>query len=115
MSDPSVLDLQTAMSASEKILVFVQKTCTGRPPPITFFVQAWAQTRHAFSEQLRVSWILKLKDIVQNGTLCQTFWASFVRGGSVISSCMLAIGGDDPNIYDELKRAPPGLAGSIRS
>ena len=98
IADPSMFDLQTAVTASEKILNFVQKTYEGRTPPVAFFVQAWAQTIHCFSEQLRMTMCMSLKEMVLNGNLWEAFWTSFQSGGGGPSSGALAIEDRDPNI-----------------
>jgi len=98
IADPSMFDLQTAVTASEKVLNFVQKTYEGRTPPVAFFVQAWAQTIHCFSEQLRMTTCMQLKEIVLNGSLWEAFWTSFQSGGGGPSSGALAIEDRDPNI-----------------
>ena len=61
-------------------------------------MQAWAQTNQCYSEQLRMTTCMQLKEIVLNGNLWEAFWTSFQSGGGGPSSGALAIEDRDPNI-----------------
>ena len=52
---PDWCDLQTAIFAPDKIMVFVQSTSGGMAPPLTHYVCAWAATVDHCSEQARVT------------------------------------------------------------
>ena len=65
---------------------------------MAFFVQAWAQTIQCYSEQLRMTASLKLKDIVLSGRLREAFGTSFQSGGGRPASGALAIEDRDPSI-----------------
>ena len=72
-----MFDFQTAMTASEKVLAFVRRTYQGESPSAQFFVYAWAQTSHALAEHMRMGTDTKLKTLVLNGSLWETYWTSY--------------------------------------
>ena len=86
-----MFDFQTAHFATEKVLTCLQLTYNGRTPPVQFFVLAWAQTCHIFSEHMRTRENAKLKTIVREGALWESHWVSFIpaqtgSGGSAMIS-----------------------------
>ena len=76
-ADPIMFNFQTAMTASEKVIAFIRRTYPGKPPPAQFFVYAWAQTSHALAEHMRMGTDTKLKTLVLNGSLWDTYWTSY--------------------------------------
>jgi len=65
---PAWFDLQTAIFASEKIFDLVQRTSGGRFPPLSFLIEAWANTVNHFAEQVRVTGKPLSESVVNTGT-----------------------------------------------
>ena len=70
---PAWFDLQTAVFASEKIFDLVQRTSNGRFPPLSFLIEAWANTVNHFAEQVRVTG-KPLVDFVLNTGIWEHKW-----------------------------------------
>ena len=89
-SNPLFFDTQTALMASKKIWALLGMTFGGgQKPPVEFYVGAWAQTVHHFSEQMRVTSCQQLIPIVLAYAAWERFWTNFVpsssSGGAVAS------------------------------
>ena len=79
ITNTAFFDLQTAMFASEKIWSLLSITFGhGQKPPVEFYVAAWAQTVHFFSEQLRLTSSTDLRPIVSGFASWERFWMNFV-------------------------------------
>ena len=53
VENPDWFPLQTAMVASDLILAAISNTYRGHAPPVRFFLEAWANTIHFFSETMK--------------------------------------------------------------
>ena len=73
VGDPTMFDLQTAHTVPEKVFALNQRTYHGRTLPPDFVVMAWAQSRHALSSHMRMSKPAKLKEVLLNGSLWESY------------------------------------------
>jgi len=84
---PAWFDLQTAVFASEKIFDLVQRTSGGRFPPLSFLIEAWANTVNHFAEQVRVTG-KPLSELVVNTGTWEHKWTwtapQAVNGGAAV-------------------------------
>ena len=71
--NPTWFDYQTAIFASEKVLSLLMQTFNKLTPPVTFYIEAWGQTIHHISEQVRVSGD-SMAVVVRNTGGWLTFW-----------------------------------------
>jgi hypothetical protein len=71
--NPTWFDYQTAIFASEQVLTLLMQTFNKLTPPVTFYIEAWGQKIHHFSEQVRVSGD-SMAVVVRNTGGCLTFW-----------------------------------------
>ena len=108
-----MFDFQTAHFASEKVLSFLQHTYNGRIPPVPFFVLAWAQTCHLFSEHMRTREKATLKSIVLEGSLWESHWTAY--SPALSGSGGSAQGSDTPQFMLEETRAAKRVAAMARS
>ena len=108
-----MFDFQTAHYASEKVLTFLQITYNGRIPSVQFFVLAWAQTCHMFSEHMRTRENAKVKSIVREGSLWESHWVSYIPAQS--GSGGSAQGSDTPQEILAETRSAKRVAAMARS
>jgi len=84
---PAWFDMQTAVFASEKIFDLVQRTSGGRFPPLSFLIEAWANTVNHFAEQVRVTG-KPLSELVVNTGTWEHKWTwtapQAVNGGAAV-------------------------------
>ena len=107
-ANPAFFDMQSALMCSKKIWQLLGMTFgSGQRPPVEFYVGAWAQTVHHFSEQMRLTSASELKPIVMAFASWERFWINFIPSSG--SSSSAPVGGNtrvdtSSKLQDEVSR-----------